>query len=188
MTKRSLTKLQVAEIQLADAILMFFEEKDSISILTVVEASLQILEDLAKIKGIDVPFYKNADRIKPEYKKEWVYHLTKHRNFFKHADRDPDSTIEFDSEFVKLKIMTAICYHEQLVDYYILECFIFNIWLNLNEPNLFINDYEMTDELKSQLINQDKDTFKQTINHINPNVFTKFKKPMVKITKTYAII
>ena len=51
---------------------------------------------------------RDSDRIRPEYKKEWLNAVLRSRNFFKHADRDADEIHEFKEEFNHFSIMDAV--------------------------------------------------------------------------------
>ena len=93
-----LTKFDVAERQLNQAILLFFDEGDPVSIHTLAEASSQILYDIRSDTG-SVSFARDTDRIKPEYKRDWLNAIFKSRNFFKHADKDRSEVHEFKDEF-----------------------------------------------------------------------------------------
>lgn len=94
LVKIKLTKLDVALRQLSEAIHLFFEERDSVSIHTLAMASYQILYDIAKKRKIKDLMYDSIV-IKDEYRREAKKYLNKSKNFFKHADEDPNGEHEF---------------------------------------------------------------------------------------------
>lgn len=93
-----ITKFEAAQRQLATAIQLFFEERDAVSIYTLAHAARILLADLCKSKGIkhtleDVSVVSGLEL--PD-----IYgHLAMPANFFKHADRDPESVfMDFDEK------------------------------------------------------------------------------------------
>jgi len=100
----ALTKLEIADRQLNEAIRLFFERRDCVSIHTLATASLQIsLDHLTEDEVIDNSIFldKRSIYIKDEYRKEFSDHINKSRNFFKHADRDLKkgiSSLEFNPD------------------------------------------------------------------------------------------
>ena len=102
-----LTKFDVAERQLHQAIQLFFDGGDPVSIHTIAEAAAQILYDTRSQYGAESKI-RDSDIIKPEYKKEWMISLAKSKNFFKHADRDPSEVHEFKEEFNHFSILDAV--------------------------------------------------------------------------------
>jgi hypothetical protein len=102
-----LTKFDVAERQLHQAIRLFFDGGDPVSIHTIAEAAAQVLYDTRSQYGAESKI-RDSDIIKPEYKKEWMISLAKSKNFFKHADRDPSEVHEFKEEFNHFSILDAV--------------------------------------------------------------------------------
>lgn len=87
----TLTKLEIADRQLNEAITLFFEGRDCVSIHTLATASLQIsLDHLTEDEVIDnsILLDRRSIYIKDECRREFLEHINKSRNFFKHADRD----------------------------------------------------------------------------------------------------
>lgn len=106
--KKALTKIEVAESQLKCAIRLFFLEYDPIPIETLVGAASGVLRGLASRHGLQA-FIHDTDWIKPEYKSKWIATLHKAQNFFKHADQDPDRTLEYESEALHF-LLAETCY------------------------------------------------------------------------------
>jgi hypothetical protein len=113
-------KQQAATAQLETAIKLFLENRDHVSAYTVASAAGGILEGVWKntkdehilrrmnqgraVRGIFKEEWEA--RLNPEIpKNEGFSYLYKHQNFFKHADRDHDATIEFPNfELTALQI------------------------------------------------------------------------------------
>lgn len=144
--KMTVTKIDVATSQLKEAINLFFEERDPVSIHTLVGAALQILNDHITDKSVilnnNLFLHKDSLYIKDEYRKEWVDAINKAKNFFKHADRDIVKgvrSLEFETEvndfnifgaLQSLKILNSEIYENTL------EFRFFNYWFLFNKPNL----------------------------------------------------
>jgi hypothetical protein len=95
--KLTIGKLDAARRQLSAAIEGWFCGGDPVVIHTLASASYEIIHALSLQRNPnrrDLLF--DSDRIKDEHQKEWRERLRKPANFFKHADRDGDSVIEFD--------------------------------------------------------------------------------------------
>lgn len=180
-----INKIDAAERQLVEAIKMFFERKDPICIHTLTGAALGILESLAQVKHIENPIGKNSCIIKDSEKKVWRNALAKHRNFFKHADSDPDNSIEFDSRLNELNLISAIVYHNALTSYYLVELLIFQEWFLLKYPKYSINREEQEklslSMSKSGEDLDDFDSFRKILDIIDPSIF-KFQRPVKRLT------
>jgi len=95
MASQTINKLDVACRQLDTAIQLWFNDGDAVSIHTLVFSAHQIVHDIKLHKGGRELLYDSLI-IKDEYRREAINQLKKHYNFFKHAERDPSKTIEFD--------------------------------------------------------------------------------------------
>ncbi|MYA59648.1 MAG: hypothetical protein F4X40_03695 [Chloroflexi bacterium] len=110
---RKVTKRQAATSQLETAIKLFLENRDLISAFTLCGAADGILEGIYKNKRGEILRHQRerlADpsdfrfswreeweiRIKPEHQQKVFRLLNEPQNFFKHADKDHDSTYEFN--------------------------------------------------------------------------------------------
>lgn len=114
-----ITKTDAAYRQLSEAIKLFFEHRDAVSIHALVAASHELLCDLARHREKDDGF-KYAmltDPIRREKgvsEEEWFKALYKPRNFFKHANNDPDGVLEFDARENVLWLVGACVLYRQL--------------------------------------------------------------------------
>jgi hypothetical protein len=94
--KITVTKLDAAKRQLRTAIRLWFAEGDPVSIHTLAFAAYEIAHVVSKKRNRgrrDLIF--DSLRIKDEYRGEWNKAIKRQADFFKHANRDPDGSIEF---------------------------------------------------------------------------------------------
>ena len=133
-TIEHITKIQAAERQLKEAITLFFEERDPIAVMTLAAASHGILYPLAKREG-KFGFLKDPIYIKDEHFKEYLQIVNNPQNFLKHADQDPDGTIEFRAETTVYHIFDCIVLLEQLHKESNAETRTFKLWWGLQYPN-----------------------------------------------------
>ena len=90
----ALTNLDVARRQLAVAIRLFFDDRDAISVHTLATNSWEIVDLLCKNREVD-SFSKHARENLPDgksLKRDFINQP--YRNFFKHADENPEGTVE----------------------------------------------------------------------------------------------
>lgn len=134
-SRHLLSKFDVAERQLNQAIRLFFEGGDPVSIHTLAEAASQVLYDIRSRIGAQSKI-RDGDIIKPEFKKEWTAALARSRNFFKHADRDADSLHEFKDEFNDFSLLDAVNMYLSGKAAWTPETIVFIQWFSLQYPNL----------------------------------------------------
>jgi hypothetical protein len=103
----TLTKFDVAERQLNQAIRLFFDGGDPVSVHTLAEAAAQVLYDIRGELGATSKI-RDADIIRTEFKTEWMRTVLSSRNFFKHADRDATAIHEFKEEFNHFSLLDAV--------------------------------------------------------------------------------
>jgi hypothetical protein len=105
--KIRLTKSEAARRQLRMAIKLWFMEEDPVSIHTLAQAAHEIIHTLFKRKGLEDLLF-DSDLIKDEYRKDWSRRLKADANFFKHADKDPDTEREFDPRVNQYLLLFSI--------------------------------------------------------------------------------
>ena len=94
----TVTKLDAARRHLDVAVRLFFESRDALAVHTVAAAAQGILRDIAKATGAEhQSILHDHPNIPPERRREWIAAINAPRNFFKHADNDPNGVLEFDS-------------------------------------------------------------------------------------------
>src|SRR3954447_21828987 len=94
--KLKLTKVEAARRQLRTAIELWFAEGDPVSIHTLAFAAYEIFHFISKKRNPsrrDLVF--DSRIVKDKYRKQWNDIIKREANFFKHADRDADGTIDF---------------------------------------------------------------------------------------------
>jgi len=121
-----LNKIDVAIRQLDAAIRFFFSKEDPVAIHTLTCAAHKLLSDLTKGS-----FLLNGDWMVPERKSEILKLFKLPQNFFKHADKDPSATIDFNDEVNQFFIYDSIRMYTKLKEHWTVECYIFNIWFPL---------------------------------------------------------
>ena len=90
----TLTKLDIARRQLAVAIRLFFDDRDAISVHTLAANAWEIVDVLCKKREVD-SFSRHARENLPDGKSLRRDFINQpYRNFFKHADEDPEGTID----------------------------------------------------------------------------------------------
>lgn len=93
----TLSKIDVARRQLAEAVRLFFERRDAIAIHTLAAAAQGVLRDLATNQNIEQPsILHDSPHIPNESRKTWIQHINRPRNYFKHANNDHTDSLLWD--------------------------------------------------------------------------------------------
>lgn len=159
--KYTITKLEAAQQQLRVAISLWFQGANTIAIHTLAGAAHQIIHDILKKNGIE-HFLFDSQIIKDEYRQQFINHLKKEINFFKHADKDPEGVIDFAPKMSEVFILVTLLGLESLkIDKNPTEK-AFLVWFNLQHPDL------LTEKGRQQFTNTDD--FKY-IKSMNPKEF-----------------
>lgn len=112
--KLHISKIGAARRQLLEAINLFFQERDPVSVHTLVSASLGILHehfDAYAAMNSNLMLHPESIYIKDEYRKDWIRITRNASNYFKHADQDlrkNRNAIEFDTDTSIFRIVEAI--------------------------------------------------------------------------------
>ena len=94
-----ISKINAAEYQLKEAIRLFFERRDPVSIRTLVSSSHQILCDKLEKNNKKLSVFKQfLGLIRDEKKGEIRNKIRFAQNFFKHADKDSEDVMEYNPE------------------------------------------------------------------------------------------
>jgi hypothetical protein len=130
-------KLDAARRQLRTAITLWFNDGDPVAIHTLASAAYEVIHFVSKKRD---PYRRDllfdSDLIKDEYRDAFCSHLKKPANFFKHADRDGDSVIEFDPSLSTGFMLFAILGIEICGESKNAHERAFLWWLHLHEPRL----------------------------------------------------
>ncbi|MCY9826909.1 hypothetical protein [Vibrio chagasii] len=122
-----LSKLDVAERQLHLAIELFFQQSDPVSIHSLSEASSQILRDIAP-NFSKHSFYRQHQELSKSEQKELNRQLNEARNFFKHADKDPNEKIKFKPGSNHLSLFETSLLHSDIKGSIDIEIVIYFAW------------------------------------------------------------
>jgi hypothetical protein len=108
-------KQEIVRRQLREAVRLFFEERDPVVIHTVVASAHQILLDLGGPKGI-ASVVKNTEALRGAELQSFLRSINYPYNFFKHANKDPDSKINVGplERFTQDFIMDAVVMFQRL--------------------------------------------------------------------------
>ena len=135
MTKIRIGKLEAARRR--TAIRLWFAEDDLISAHTLAFAAYEVLHYLSQKRD---PYRRDllfdTDWVKDEYRKNWLQLVKKEANFFKHADRDGDSVIEFDPRITEYFILFAMAARESCGEAISEEELVFNWWARIHRVEL----------------------------------------------------
>jgi hypothetical protein len=138
----AITKLEAARRQIDFAIAQHFSEGDPFAIHTVIAAAFGILRALAKRKGnlrIEQAF---TDRIRPGMENQFWNFLNRVSNFLKHADRDPDATLDDVNEGTnEATLFVVSIYYTELVGAPSDAMRIYQAWYGLLHPKVLTDDY-----------------------------------------------
>jgi hypothetical protein len=130
-------KFEAARRQLRTAIRLWFNDGDPVSIHTLAFAAYEIIHAISEKRD---PFRRDllfdTVLIKDEYRQDWNRHVRKHANFFKHADRDGDSVIEFNPDFSEWFIFFAIAGRELCGEQASDEESTFMWWMQIHKPHI----------------------------------------------------
>jgi hypothetical protein len=132
------TKLDAAQRQLRTAIRMwFYDDEDYVSAHTLAFAAYEIAHAVSKAKKPNRrDLLLDSSEVKPDKRKEFNHAFREAANFFKHADRDPDGSIEFSPGLTEIFIYFAIS-GLALCDVDLApELLIFMSWLQIRTPAL----------------------------------------------------
>ena len=165
-SKLHLTKLDCAKRQLATAIRLYFYRGDPVSIHTLASAAYSIVHNLNTHRG-GAPMLKDVVLIKPEYKKFVRDKFNEDQNFFKHADRDPQKTVEFNPEASEGFIFEASVKYHELTGEKVPSLHAFVLWKHLWRPELFEKTDEQTqrsaDEMRKLFTREMREQYYETM-------------------------
>lgn len=147
------TKIDVAERQLCAAIRFFFERRDPIIVHALVASGHQVLTDMANASGV-IGLLKGKDQ-----SSNHIQSLNFAANFFKHADRDPQSRLNIGplSDLTAEFLMDAVVLLQRLKGKIPIDAKVFWSWFVRKHKKLFEGSSEAT--LSLMEIGLDPDDF-----------------------------
>ncbi len=146
--KIKISKLDAAKRQLEVAIKLYFNDADPVSIHTLTAAAHGILSDL-NIKFQGNPMIVSDYLFKKDFKKQINQQITKYRNHFKHADRDPEATMDFNPSVNEVYIFDCCLKYEELTGEAIPSLTIFKHWFASGNVDTFSFDSEKRERIRS---------------------------------------
>lgn len=133
----NISKVDAAKRNLASAIRLFFDRGDPIAIHTLTAAAQGVIRDIAKSRGLEhTSILHDHPHIPAEARKEWIKILNAPRNFFKHADADPNGTLEFDESANETLLLDAVLVLGELDGEALSEANVFVGWYTTVNPEL----------------------------------------------------
>lgn len=138
--KLTVTKIDAAVRQLRTAIRLWFQDGDPVAIHTLAAAAHEIADTLLRKRGEPGLLFNNH-LIKDEFKKDFNSLLKSWPNFFKHANRDHEASIVFDT-ILNEAIITFTVYGISRIDHkaYGPDEQAFVCWLALHRPDVLVEN------------------------------------------------
>jgi hypothetical protein len=130
-----IAKTEAARRQLETAVLLYFNDKDPVSIHTLTWAAHEIISRLNQKRG-GAPLMLDGRMVKEEFKEEMRKRMRDAYNFFKHADRDPDRSIDFNPETNDFCLWDACEGYEMLTGEKNPYLIIYRGWFNYRYPDI----------------------------------------------------
>jgi hypothetical protein len=132
----TLSKPEVAKRQLTQAIWLFFEQRDAVSVHTLAAAARQVLHDLA---GRSSSVITENLALRPERKSKWICIVKAAENFFKHADRDADAILTFRPQCTQFFLYDAIQLYRTVTGDLFYEAQVYLTWFSLTYPEFILD-------------------------------------------------
>ena len=140
MLKKSLTisKLDAVKRQLETFVRLYFHSGDPVAIHTLVAAAFSVVCDLNEKRGGGPTLHDRIfENVKPEHHKLLRDKMNEAQNFFKHADRDHEETLEFNPDSTELMAMDACYKYVELSGEFPPLFQVFNGWMMLTHQEIF---------------------------------------------------
>jgi len=137
--KLTISKLDVVKRQLETVIRLYFSNGDPVSIHTLTAAAYNVIRDINDKRGGEPLLVKEQflDYIKEDHKEEVRKKINKAENFFKHAIRDHDSTIDFNPDESEMLILEACTTYFKLSGEFPPLFKLIQAWIIANNPDLY---------------------------------------------------
>lgn len=167
-----ITKLDAARRQLDTAVLLYFNQRDPVSIHVLAAGAHEILSDLAKQAGDSMVLEKSLFALLPEDLAGFARRAARSpQNFFKHANRDSRKMLEFNPEFTGVMLLDAMASYVHITGDEPPTFEAFADWFGMQHPKLFANAPEakaLLERAKVEFANMDRATFlREYLAHAN---------------------
>jgi hypothetical protein len=106
-----------------------------VAVHTLAAAAYQIISDLCELKGIKRALEDSPILEEIGVKGEVLAAMRKPQNFFKHADRDPLGTVQFNPHLSACLILYAVQYFYTITGKQFPEGQVFRVWFCLRFPD-----------------------------------------------------
>ena len=135
----TVTKLDAARRHLTTAIRLWFHDGDPVSIHTLSYAAYEVVHVLSrKANRTDKLLFDN-DYIKDEFRSDFNKLIKAAPNFFKHADKDANSTLQFMPQFSEMFFLFTALGLETMGLKLGGEEKAFLIWLSIHNPQIMVD-------------------------------------------------
>ena len=149
-----LSKIEIARRQLVTAIRLLFDGEDSVSIFSLAANAWEIIDVLCNKEGVLSLSNQSREHIPSGKNLKLDYINSPYRNFFKHADRDPDAVLaSFNEPDVDALIFLAVEDYLRLLDKSPIEFQVFQLWY------MSIYSDKLTAEALSEILEAIESTF-----------------------------
>jgi hypothetical protein len=135
----TVSKLDAASRQLDNAIRLFLAEGDPVAIHTLAAAAAQVSADLMKAKGL-TSLVRSASLIREDRRKEVLRTMAAPENFFKHADRDSNESIEFNPETTEYFIFASLAELQALTGKLSQAGYVFQMWFLVTHEGVLLEN------------------------------------------------
>jgi hypothetical protein len=141
MPHQQLSKVEAATQQLRTAISLYFQDADSISVLTLAAAAHDVLRDiLIHRDGPQSVLYVPEAKSPPEGLSLITKMVKEAQNFFKHANRDAKGVLTFNPDWTDFLLYEAIWMYIKVAGKVNREHAIFLMWITSKYPTVVILD------------------------------------------------
>jgi hypothetical protein len=135
----SVTKLDAARRHLSTAIRLWFHDGDPVSIHTLGYAAYEVIHVLSRKANRTDTLIFDSDLVKDEFRSEFNKLVKKAPNFFKHADKDANSTLEFKPKFSEMFFLFSALGLETMGLKIGGEEKVFLIWFSIHNPEIMVD-------------------------------------------------
>ncbi|MDA8338855.1 MAG: hypothetical protein M0Z70_06105 [Nitrospiraceae bacterium] len=137
--KLTISKLDAVKRQLETAICLYFSNGDPVSIHTLTAAAYNIVRDVNKRRGGPPLLIKQEilNYVKEGYEKEVRDKINAAENFFKHAERDHEQTLDFEPDLSEMLILEACSVYYKLSGEFPPLFKLFQGWYIANHQSMF---------------------------------------------------
>ncbi|WP_275270511.1 hypothetical protein [Limnobacter sp. P1] len=143
MSIMKVAKLDAICAQLDAAVELFFLSENFIATHTLAAAAYNALKDIAKKQKQEHPFLKRGylETLSEVERKRIMGFLNGPENFFKHADNDTNSTIEFETDLTEALLADAMAYFRDKPSLRPKHYDIFRLWVGVIRKEAVPDDF-----------------------------------------------